>query len=389
MKIDAKFSRLFFRSPWPLFIFFIIPLAVILSVVLHTRLPLTASTYPLLVNNTCLSLFVLLRFFHYLPGLVRKIRYGADNNMPLSGLETGRSVDSFRNSLAGAGFVFDTVGTYGEKRDYGYPGMVLLYAGLFLVLFTGSMDNLYQFSGTVQDGVGVATDLKKMEVFKKLSVGPVKTDLSTLPKMRVIRQYPPNTTYPRGATEVAFRFPDEKEQQVILKSPEPFKAGAYDIYMSKMVYEPKIVITIDNTVTVFSGRVSLEQLPEVVDGFSFFGSFVEGPIDGEIYYQPSKSRLRVIVHQGEQRILDTELIFQLDQVSKFANFAITCEKMGVWSEIYVVHRRHMPVIFFGAILAVIGLLMRIIFRSQRVWLEESAAGCSVRHTGKNLLGHEE
>jgi len=59
--------------------------------------------------------------------------------------------------------------------------------------------------------------------------------------------------------------------------------------------------------------------------------------------------------------------------------------MGVWLEIYVVHGRHMAVIFFGAVLIFIGLCMRIIFRPQRIWLEEKSNGCAVRVIGKNVF----
>jgi hypothetical protein len=381
MKIDSKLSRLFFRSPWLLLVFLVIPLVVILSVVFHIKLPLTSSKYPLLVNNACFGMLVLLRFLYYLAGLTKKFRYGSSACVPRKLTAVSQSADRVRTSLSGAGYLFNADGSYGEKQDYGYVGTLLVYAGLFFVLFTGTLDNLFQFSGIIRDGIGVATDLKKLDAYKRVSIGPVTANLTTLPKMRIVRQFFPNATYPRGATEVAFQFPDGKEQQVILKSPEPFKSGAYDIYMSKMVYEPKIAITIDNFIPVFNGKVTLDQLPENVNGFSFFGTFVEGPIDGKVYYQPETSRLRVLVNQGSQQLLDTELAFQVDRLSRSANFAIMCERMGVWSEIYVVHRRHMPVVFFGGIVAVIGLLMRVMIRSQRVWLEEADGGCRGRSIG--------
>jgi hypothetical protein len=242
---------------------------------------------------------------------------------------------------------------------------------------------LFQFSGTIQDGIGLATDLKKMDVYKRVSIGPVTANLSNLPKMKIVGQFFPNATYPAGATEVAFQFPDGKEKQVILKSPEPFKAGAYDIYMSKMVYEPKIAITIDNLKPVFSGKVTLNQLPENENGFSFFGTFVEGPIDGKVYFQPENSRLRVVVNQGSQQLLDSALVFQLDRLSRSANFSIMCERMGVWSEIYVVHRRHITLIFLGGVIAVFGLLIRVMIRPQRVWLEEADDGCLLRSVGND------
>jgi len=381
MKNDSKLSRLLFTSPWLFLIFFIIPIAVILAVVFHVKLPLTGTKYPLLVNNVCFSFVIALRIIYYLLGLTRNLRYSPCHRVPLQSTAMDRSIDSVRSSLSDAGYLFDSTGCYGEKRDRGYLGTLLLYAGLFLVLFTGTLDNLFQFSGTIQDGIGVATDLKMMDKYKRVSIGPVTADLTTLPKMKIIRQFFPGATYPGGATEVAFQFPDGKEQQVILKAPEAFKAGAYDIYMSRMVYEPKIAITIDNVLPVFNGKVTLEQLAENENDFSFFGTFSEGPVIGRVYYQPEKSRLRVILQQGSQQLLDTELIFQVDQLSRSANFAIMCERMGVWSEIYVVHRRHMPVIFFGGVLAAIGLLMRIMIRPQRVWLEETGDGCRVRAVG--------
>ncbi|MDD5284692.1 MAG: hypothetical protein PHD54_02435 [Desulfuromonadaceae bacterium] len=383
MNIDSKLFRFFLRSPWSLLIFFIIPLIVILSVIFHIKLPLAGSKYPLLLNNVCFTLFLFSRFLYTLLGIKKSIRYGSGDGMPRRSVELACPTDAARKTLADAGFLFDTSGNYGEKRETGYLGTVLLYAGLFFVLFTGSLDNLFQFSGTIRDGIGVPTDLKMLDAYKKVSVGPVTTDLSTLPKMRIIGQFFPDDTYPRGATEVVFQFNDGKERTVILKSPEPFKAGAYDIYMSKMVYEPKLAITIDGSKLVFNGRVLLDQLPENENGFSFYGTFAEGVIDGKVYYQPEKSRLRVVVHQGRQQLLDTELLFQKDRLSRSANFAVACETMGVWSEIYVVHRRHMSLIYLGGVLAVIGLLMRVMIRPQRVWLEETGEGCRVRAVGND------
>jgi cytochrome c biogenesis protein ResB len=375
-------SELFFRSPWLLLIFIVIPIMVIFSVVFHFKLPLTHSAYPLLVNNACFGLLALIRFLYYLARLTKKFRYIPSAGVPQKSTIVTQSTDRVCESLSAAGYLLDADGHYGEKHDFGYIGTLLVYAGLFIVFLTGTLDNMYQFSGTIRDGVGIATDLQKLDSFKKVSVGPITADLSTLPKMRIVRQFFPSKTYPEGATEVAFRFPDGKEQETILKAPEPFRAGAYDIYMSKMVYEPRLAITIDNTKPVFNGTVTLDQLPEEVNGFSFHGAFAEGLIDGEVFYQPAKSRLRVIVNQGAQRLIDTELVFQVDRLSRSANFAVTCERMGVWSEIYVVHRRHMSVIFFGGFLALIGLLLRIVIRPQRVWLEETDGGCQVRITGE-------
>ena len=385
MKADSKLLRLVFASPWPLFIFLVIPLLVIASVSLHAHLPLTNSEYPMLYNNACFTLLLALRFIYYLIGITRHLRYSSGAGKPRRSLEIARPAESVRNSLSAAGYVFNNSGDYAEKRDYGYLGSLLLYAGLLMFLFTGTRDNLYQYSGTLQDGVGVSTDLNRAEAYRRLTTGPLARKPETLPRMKIITQLIPDDAHPRGGVGIAFVSAEGKEQEVTLKASEIYRSGDYDIYMSKMAYEPSIAITINNSTQVFKGKVALNQMPAKKDGFGFYGTFVEGALDGQVYFQPEKSRLRVVVHQGKAQLLDTELIFQVDRLSRSANFSILCEKMGVWSEIHVVHRRHLPFIFLGATVAFLGLLIRLLVRPQRVWLEESGAGCRVRVVGKETM----
>jgi hypothetical protein len=385
MKTDSKLFRFIFASPWLLLIFLIIPLLVVLSFSLHVHLPFANSEYLLLYNNACFSLLSALRFFHYLLGMTKAIRYGSGKGAPRQSVEIMRPAGTVRSSLADAGYVFDPGGNYGEKRDRGYSGAMILYAGLFVVLLTGTLDNMRQFSGTLLDGIGVATDLGKTESYRSVSTGPFATKPTTLPKMKIVKQFFPNATYPEGATDVAFQFADGTEQKVILKSPEPFRAGAFDIYMSKMVYEPKLLITFNDSTRVYNGQVKLNQLVTTMNNYGFYGTFVDGNINGKIYFQPETSRLRVILFEGDRQLLDSVLIFQVDRLSRSANFAITCERMGVWSEIYVVHRRHMSVIYLGGIIALIGLMMRLAIRPQRVWLEETPEGCRVKVVGEEAM----
>jgi hypothetical protein len=262
---------------------------------------------------------------------------------------------------------------------------MIFYAGIFIVLFTGTLDNMRQFSCTLLDGVGVATDLNNIKSYRSVSSGLFATKPTTLPKMKIVKQFFPNATYPKGATEVVFQFSDGNEQKVILKSPDPFRAGAYDIYLSKMVYEPKILITFKDSTPVYNGQVKLNQLVTTGNGYGFYGTFVDGNIDGDIYFQPENNRLRVVLLQGDRQLMDSELVFQVDRQSRSANFTLICERMGVWSEIHVVHRRHLNIIWLGGIIALIGLLMRIAIRPQRIWLEETVEGCRVRVVGKKTM----
>jgi len=94
-----------------------------------------------------------------------------------------------------------------------------------------------------------------------------------------------------------------------------------------------------------------------------------------------KSRLKMVLRQGSNTLMDKVLIFQVERQQTMGNISFTVERMGVWSEIHVVKRRHMPVVFMGGVLALIGLGMRIAIRPQRIWLEETAEGCRVRFLG--------
>ncbi len=384
MKIDLKLSKFIFTSPLPILLFFIIPLLFILRSIFHIQLPLAASKYPLLYNNACLSLFVGIRFIYYLKGSSCTIRYGSDRGVPRNELNITQSASVVKGSLTAAGYHFDSSNAYAEKHDIGYFGTMLLYFGLFLVLFTGTLDNMRQFSGTLLHGVGAAVDLNTIDRYRTLVTGPLTSAPTTLPKMKIIRNIIPEAAYPLGAAESIFIDADGKQHKVVLKSPEPYHAGSYDIYMAKMLYEPKISVSIDGAVPVFKGKVLLWPLMPKIDNFGFYNSFIDGNLDGEVFYQPEKSRLKVVLRQGKNTLVDKELIFQVEQQQTSGNISFVCERMGVWSEIKVVRRRHMPIIVFGAVIALIGLAIRLTVRPQRVWMKELQQGCAVKYTGKDV-----
>jgi hypothetical protein len=347
-------------------------------------LPLAGSKSPILYNNACLSLFIALRFLYYLKGMTGRIKYGAECGMPRKTTESTQSVSVLRNSLTTAGYQFDNAGSYAEKSDRGYLGTMLLYAGLFIVIFTGTLDNMRQFSGTILHSVGASLDLNASDKYRVLATGPFTDEPTTLPKMKIIRHLIPDATYPRGAADVVFINTTGKEQQVILKAPDPYYAGEFDIYMAKMLYEPTIAVSIDGATPVYNGKLMLKPLAEKVDNFGFYTAFVDGNLDGEVYYQPEKSRLKMVLRQGSNTLMDKELIFQVERQQTMGNISFTVERMGVWSEIHVVKRRHFPLIIFGGVVALIGLLIRLVIRPQRVWLEEADHGCRIRVSGKDV-----
>jgi len=385
MKAESKLSRLVLASPWFLLIFLIVPLSVILSFTLQIRLPL-AGPKLLLYNNACFSLLVACRFVRYLFGFGKGVRYGAGSGGPKQGDVVSFSAGETRGALERAGYTFDGGGYYCEKRDLGYLGTTLVYGGILLVLFVGTLDNMRQFSGTLFDGVGTSTKLGKLESYRILNRGPLAADASSLPHMRIMSQILPGDAHPRGATELLLLSPEGKEHKALLKpGGEPFAYGDYDIFMTKLIFEPQIVIKNDKDQTIISDFVKLHSIAPTRDGFSFFGTFTKANLTGDVLYQPEKSRLKVIMRRDGKRVLHTELIFQGERLVGQADLVLSCEKMGQWSEIRVVRRRHMPLLAVGAGIALLGLLLRIAVRSRRVWLEAKTEGCLVRTADRDAL----
>jgi hypothetical protein len=372
MKAESKLSRLILVSPWFLLIFLIIPILVILSITLHVGLPL-AGPKPLLVNNICFAFIVACRLLRYLSGMNKAIRYDDAFFRPRQSGALPIPVTDVRSVLSRAGFTFAADGGYGEKRDLGYLGTTGIYAGLLILLAVGSWDNLRMFSGVMLDGMGPATSLNKVESYRSISKGPFAASLDSLPRIQIISQTLPDSTYPRGATEVSLTSADGKVQSLILKPGNPVSYGPFDISMTRLVFEPQIVIKTRDSKILHDSFVQLDPLVQKRGVYSFYGLFQGPMLGGGVYYQPEKNMLMVVITRGNEKVV-TDLAFQVDQQVVEGDYILSCAKMGQWSEIHVIHRRHKGLLVVGGIIAIIGLLMRIAVRPQRVWLEEAGEG---------------
>ncbi len=152
--------------------------------------------------------------------------------------------------------------------------------------------------------------------------------------------------------------------------------------MVKLVFQPQIVIKYrDSGIVLINELVTLDPLVQKRGEYSFYGLFQGVILGGGVYYQPEKSMMMMVVSRGNEKLV-TDLAFQVDQQVVKGDYILSCAKMGQWSEIQVIHRRHKRLLILGGVIAVIGLLLRIAIRPQRVWLEEVADGCTIRSSGK-------
>jgi hypothetical protein len=92
----------------------------------------------------------------------------------------------------------------------------------------------------------------------------------------------------------------------------------------------------------------------------------------------------VVISRGDRKEV-ADMVFQVDQQVVKGDFILSCAKMGQWSEIHVIRRRHKGLLVIGGVIALIGLLLRVAIRPQRVWLEEVAEGTTVWSSGKETL----
>jgi len=384
MIAGSKFSRLLLVSPWSMLFFLILPFLVILSIKTHLQFPFSEPAKLLLVNNICFTFFVACRLLRYLAVMRKPVRYGTccrpDQNELLPA-----SADDVRAALVRAGYAFTADGSYGERRDFGYLGTTAMYAGLLILLAVGCWDNLRQFSGVLLDGMGPATSLNKVESYRFVKKGLLATSIASLPRMQIISQTIPDSTYPKGATEIALITEDGKPQKFTLIPGQPVSHGAFEISMTKLVFQPQIVIKHkDSGVPLFDELVTLNPLVQKRGDYSFYGLFQGVVLGGGVYYQPEKSTLLVVITRGGEKVV-TDMVFQVDQQVVAGDYTLSCAKMGQWSEIHVIHRRHKELLFLGGIMAAIGLLMRIAVRPQRVWLDEVAAGCAIWSSDKGAV----
>jgi hypothetical protein len=387
MNAELQLPKYLLFSPWFLLVFLLLPLAVILSLTFHLHIPLVGLG-SMLVNNICFALIAGCRFVWYLSRWGKTIRYGAALRRPKRTEEAPMTASAARGILSAGAFRFAAGGGYGEKRDFGYLGTTILYGGLALLLAVGCWDNLTQFSGTLFDAVGPSTKLSQLDSYRTLDKGALAGNPVTLPRIQLLSQALPDNSYPKGATEIALTPESGQTVTTLLVPGAPLHYGAYDISMSKLVFEPEIIIkTKDGRTTLFDGLVQLDPLVQKRGDFSFYGIFQGSEVVGGAYYQPEKSVLMVVITRNGKREV-SEMRFSVDQQVVSGDYLLSCAKMGQWSELHVVRQRHKVLLFLGGGLALLGLILRVAFRPQRVWLEDAGGNCLVTASGseaKRLL----
>lgn len=389
MSNNSRLLRLLVRSPLPLLIFIILPAALVLSAILHVPLPFRITQKMLLANNCVLLLFLAARLLHYLSGLRRTIRYGEGARPSTEALNLARPAGQIRDDLTRGGFHWNAAGNYGEKQDRGYLGTVLIYGGLFLLLFIGTWENLSQFSGTLLHGIGLPADLEISGSYAPLTRG-VLASTSGLPKLEITRQVFANSTHTKGSSDITLWPKDGGAplRTTLVGSGDPVRYKGFDIFLAKQLVDVALSLKTgnDSNNVIYSDSVKLSPLWKKEGDYSMYGTFrTLAGHEGEAFYNPDSKTFKFTMTLDEKKVLDTEYVLHQYREKKVGDIVMSIDAMGNWSEIHVVRRRHMELLWVGGVIALLGLIMRIAFRPQRVWLEETPEGCRAWVAGKNLL----
>jgi hypothetical protein len=331
---------------------------------------------------------LVIRLLWYLYFLRRDIRYSQAQRPSRGGLLQTRPAEQIREDLSKSGYRFAADGAYGEKRDRGYLGTALIYGGLILLIGIGTWDNLRQFSGVVLHGMGVGASLDKAGTYVKPIMAGQLAVRPNLPKLEVKQIIFPNKQYNKGAAEIILWSKDGKQMgsSTLVATQDPYHYNGYDIFLAKLLVDASLVIVEKDKEgrdrIIFSDTVKLSPLWKKEGDYGFYGIFTDrAALDGELFYNADKNMFKVLLTRGGKKILDTEYPFQMVRQKQEGNFILNFGAMGRWTELHVVRSRHMALIWVGGIIAVIGLLMRIAFRPQRVWLEETPEGSQVWAAG--------
>jgi hypothetical protein len=372
---EAK--KLLFTSPYLLLAFLIVPAVTIVSHLQHLPYPKNM----LMLNNICLLLVVALRCGWYLCRVGADLRYGGDTGRPRTASELKLPVAALRKELAGAGYRFDASGGYGEKRDFGYLGTAILYGALTFTLLFGTWDNLRQFSCAVVTGVGAPVPVNQFQIFMK---GPL-VSLGKLPQVQVRRQIMPGQQWPDGATDIALLSADGKVLSSGFTAPgKPLHYGGFDYVMARFMFDTTVVVAQGRGVGI-GGEVRLKPLPVKQGEYGYYGSIpnmeVSG-IHGDAWYNPVKQYLKLILTLNGKPFFDDYLQTLTRTSVTRGDYTVKFQRLGQWSDIRVTNSRHFTLMKVGGVIALIGLLLRLLLRPQRVWLEEAGEGCRVWTVGR-------
>jgi hypothetical protein len=386
-----RLRSLVLTSPYFLLVFLLVPVGTILCSEFHIPYPINL----LLASNVCFLLTLFLRFLWCLTRMFGAPRYDGSQLPPAGALQVQADSAQLRGALEGSGYRFEPGGRYGEKRNLGYLGLMLLYGGLLTSLLLGTYDHLMQFTGAVRATTGVPQSLSDPEKYRNQVVGALAS-YKNMPHLLMKRQLPLSPQMPRGGAEIALYNEDGEELAggtITAGTPLRYKGFEYDL--TRFTYDAVLVILTTTNHLQYRNYVALTPVL-TKSGLLYHGTLEKdippefAGITGEAWYDPTTKLLKVSATRAGKPMLETELQVKGESRKVVGDYIASFEGMASWCEMRVFRTRHLLVIGITGAVALLGGLLRLVFWPQRVWLEESAGLSRVwavgRETKKRVQG---
>lgn len=384
---DTLLHRLarFLTTPWIFPLFLLIPLLVIVLRILRFPFP---GTNLLLANNLLLLVYLVVRLAALLRRAAKPHRYGEESWQPRQGVTIPLTPDAARKVMEIGGYRFNGAETYGEKRDVGFWGTVLVHVGLIILLGFGSYDNTHLFTGSFLHGVGKPVPLYDKNTYGFWSKGLLTSYSDIDMKLRVKERFLPSSRYPQGAAEVILLDRDDRELQHGIVDPQrPMSQGRYNICMTRFVYDAWVVVTSTGNLVVFTDWVKLLPRPDTSGTYTHYNDFTsrDGKLAWRAWFDQNSDRMRFQIDKDGRRIVDVVLGMGSEARKETGGFVASLQGIGKWTEFRIIRKRHVPVLIAGGVIALAGLLIRLAFRPRRVWIDVEGTSSVIRSTDGSLL----
>lgn len=371
--------RLVYSSPWLLLIF--IGIFVLCIYAEYARLPvpryIPSPRRMILVSNICFLLVIALRFASLISRLPRELRYDAGDRPRTEAYLSTAPLDTLRAEFTGAGFRLDTSG-YGEKRTLSLPATTIIYGGMLLALLVGSYDNMRSFSGVFFQGEGAPSPLEDAALYFNISKGPLAS-VKGMPGFQVKKLIYANAEWPKGAAEITLY--DKNNAPVakgtVAKDGKPLVYRGLEYHLGRILADVPLLIATDNMHLEFEDTLKIQPLDPPQGNYTYYASFKGKRLLWDVLYDPAGKAFRLLGGKDGKNVIDGVYVFGRDTAVQMGPYIAKIAYLTEWAEIHVVRPRHMLLVYVGLGLTIIGMLMRLVFRPERVWLEEVPEGCRV------------
>lgn len=385
MKFSDRFVAII-RSPFLVPAFLVLPVAFVLM-----RLSGRAALGPdlLLYNNIAFLLYLILRLAYQALQLRSDFLYHGPPPGRITPLMPGILSIGIGDKLRAHGYRVDSHRCYAERRDAGYFGTMVMLVGLVGVLGFGTLDYLNQFSAVMNYSIGAPVALDDPGAYLSLQESRFVPAASLRARLKIVKQIVRSKEYPRGATEVLISARDGSVlYQGMLQPGNPVDIMGIDMEMRRFLLDAWLVVLKDPAHILATQWVRLYPRSGLPEGYTHYGR-LEEPFEqtyADVYFRPDPEGVMVDLEHEGTRPSRVVLGMGPDSSASTAGYRVEFKGYSLWSELKFTRQRSPGVIIAFALIALLGLLVRLIIRPDRVWCEFDGTNLKVLATRKRKVG---